>query len=55
MRATCKSGSHLMEHWLKIIGTMAHELPERRLYFIVICKYFKIFSKKRRIFEIYVV
>ena len=26
-----------MEHWLKITGTMAHELPERRLYFTVIC------------------
>jgi len=27
-----------MEQWLKITGTMAHELPERRLYFTVICK-----------------
>ena len=26
-----------MEHWLKITGTMAHELPERWLYFTVIC------------------
>jgi hypothetical protein len=32
-----KSGSHIMEHWLKITGTMAHDLPERRLYFTVIC------------------
>jgi len=37
MGATFTSGSHLMEHWLKITGTMAHELPERWLYFTVIC------------------
>jgi len=32
-----KKGAFVTEHWLKITGTMAHELPERRLYFTVIC------------------
>lgn len=31
-------GSHFYK-WLPYNGTMAHELPERRLYFIVICKH----------------
>ena len=32
-----KKNAFVTEHWLKITGTMAHELQERRLYFTVIC------------------